>query len=432
MINLLKWSSLKRHAALPLAVIVSLTIVLIISEIYGAKEAGTYEIKHWHGNAAVLEEITVSGSIVDYYHKTHFQWQANDVSIHTDINQYPTIERRYQYTIDHRSGNYYYHAYEPSFGTEYAVRRYLYDQDKGRVEHTDYATVNVSLQRKYNVASLDSPLYVNPMHYGLAEIDDDIYYTIVASQHFSGSNGIYKLSFLPQGSRQLPYMQPPDEPIIEYDMNNSIDVLGLEAVGDKLALITLQEDQLVITAYQVTGEELGSVSAAPIIISNNITENDRDKLYYYPQYESYVNADNDLLSLSFLTKDQTRKVINISFAGSPRIEAVTEIDTVINSETKRYVEEQDYEFGSRFMTHKDGKLYYASVYRQMNEDESRITASFKPAHFILSVYEHGQLLYRGELVTNMNDDLIRLQHRNMMNYGFDRFEYRNIYDVYME
>jgi len=424
-----KWARLKRHAALPLAVAAAVLITLVIVDVRSAKGQGTYMAEHLQGDSSVLEDVTVSGAIVDGNHKTSFAWRGSEVSIDTEVYPYARNEWRYRYGYGFykRIGDYYYSASGNIWGQEYSVTRQ--ENRANRMVNYEHAAASIPVRPivyKENAAD-----YTNKPDYGLAAIGEEVFFTVVTTKGYKGTNGIYKLAFDPTS----PYI-PPDErqqssPIMTFSLDanedehtGGIEVLGLESVGGKLALILVKEGALVIEGYSTSGERLGEAKVEPFSLSGR-DQSGTNRVNHYESYEAYSNDESGMLSLSFLSNQSARTIVSLDFTENVRLADVT----VASIEDDKIKEESEYGYNVRFITFKNGRLYYASVVRESEETEQANIYGIHPIKFMLHVYESGELVYKGELHTDINDDLIRVKNYFDQSFSYDPIEYRNIYDV---
>src|SRR5690606_7302500 len=95
----LRWSALKRHISLPLAIVAVILIIVALVQVRGAKEQGAYEIAHLYGDPSVMKGINISGAIQDANHRTSFMWRhdLNHVDTKTEVFDNQQKDRVYRY-----------------------------------------------------------------------------------------------------------------------------------------------------------------------------------------------------------------------------------------------------------------------------------------------------------------------------------------------
>jgi hypothetical protein len=96
--------------------------------------------------------------------------------------------------------------------------------------------------------------------------------------------------------------------------------------------------------------------------------------------------------------------------------------------------EEDFS-GISHMSYRDGKLYVIKTFREPETAESRYTYDIvRPKHFYIYVYEYSKLIYKGELVTELNEDNIRTINLSPSNsgFGYGQMEYRYFTNVAVE
>jgi len=424
----LKWVSLKRHIALPLVAIVVVFLIALLVLVRAAKEQGTYRVAHVYGDSSVMEGITISGAIIDANHKTSFTWQDAQVDINTEAYPNPQSDWQYRYYSGfyQRINDYYYRVDKSLVRVGLSVERNFFNN--GNFDYVDSAIVDIPIKPLFKKSDKVTE-FTNLKTYGLAEVAGHIYFTLVTTEKYKGENGIYKLNFK-DWDQQTP-------PIVTFslDSNNEeygtrIAVLGLEAVGDKLALILVKDNALVIEGYRTDGSKLGEAVVAPFLFNQiNAELADEDASVRYQQsYEAYSHAENGMLSLSFLNNQSQRTVVTVQSTN----EGIQLVDkTEISKEDQLLRENSEYLQGERFIKYKDGKLYYVGVFREHPDKEGNVWEYMLPIRLLVNVYEQGNIVYTGELITDVNDDLLRIDDRDVYNFNYDWSEYRNFYDLYI-
>lgn len=226
------------------------------------------------------------------------------------------------------------------------------------------------------------------MEYGLAFIRDNVYFTVPTSAKSSGVNGIYELSFEEDGENRT---------VTEYSLDQnkdggSFEVLGLEAAGDKLALILEDNGQIKVRGYDSkSGQQVGEITLAQ-------TED------YFQRYEAYSN--DQTLNLVFQrSTDNTNQdsqfhkvVFSVDFTDGMKLIDQTNLD---------YEDSEVYMRSRMTMLYRDAKLYVVFTSTEAETPEGVYLEFVHPMHLLIRVYEAGMPIYEGELMTDVNDDGIR-------------------------
>src|SRR5690606_27037748 len=301
----LRWSTLKRHIALTLTIVAAVLIIAALVLVRGAKEHGTYEITHLYGDPSVMEGITISGAIQDEHHRTSFVWLDDHVDSKTVVFAKPHRNWTYHYRrLYERINDYYYTVHLNSYKGLKIERNSLHHN---RWEHSEYIEMELPIARLFYKESYSSD-DMRRLSYGLAEVEGELYITLVTTTGYEGINWIFKLNSDKWYKQLYPNASFEPTQIMSYrsdlnDIENTTQtaVLGLEAVGDSLALILVRDDKLVIEGYRTDGEKLGETAVTPFIfeeINDELAEEDGSARYGV-EYEAYHDAENGMLTLSF-------------------------------------------------------------------------------------------------------------------------------------
>lgn len=337
---------IRKHLALVISAAILLFIIFIATQLYFAKNDSLFKLVDLEGSRAALEDVELSGELMDGFHQTEFSIDGGTVSTDTKILGQP----------HYRTPERYPRMYTVMEGGEYEVWNYRYYADityRDLNDNSSTASTKVNYSELYPTVGEAS--YTNPFEYGLAIIDDQVYFTVPTAKPFTGTNAIHALTFFEGGispkeethhiaSFSLAQNKQEDAP--------SLDVLGLEAVGNQLALILVEGDQLVVQAFNTDGQKVGEARAPNFVLhTGGAAYPDADK--YYEAYEAFRDAAGQTLTLSFRSTRSTQS---------------------------------------------------ESVYSYIS-------------------FEQGGLVYKGELETDVNDDLIRVINQRD-GYGYSNWEHR--------
>jgi hypothetical protein len=204
---------------------------------------------------------------------------------------------------------------------------------------------------------------------------------------------------------------PTAEKLVELDMrgNNAeqsrgLEVLGLEAAGDRLLLIMSEDgERLIVRSYDSeTGQMLGEAVVPGFQTSGHSTS-----------YMVSTDPDGQTVSLVFprhaeqLTEGKSSFTI-LSFDLSDGLRLIEEVRPVF--------EDGSWEswISRAAVTHTGDKLVVAMTLRAAEEDNSPYPNYFVSSiRFMIYVFESGELAYRGELLTDQNDDYIYTRNRQL-------------------
>ena len=254
---------IKRHAALPVLAAAIAIIVILAATAYGAKDNGKLEIRDAAGNREALAGVTISGELGDGIHRTRFRVENGRVNADTELFDQPRSNYIYQfsaggpvrlgereYSIENRS--------DLHTITSWKMAKEGYRIPEGMAEVTPPA-----VRRESAGKGTASP---NPVEYGLAIAGGKVYYTVPVTSDYSGSTSIYELRFYEWGFRPTNLENYAPRSLLDIPLKGAgagekvggIDILGLEAVGDKLALLSVERNALHIRSYDsANGEPLG-------------------------------------------------------------------------------------------------------------------------------------------------------------------------------
>ena len=230
--------------------------------------------------------------------------------------------------------------------------------------------------------------------------------------------------------------------IVEIDLNRNrrdraeeteawepVEILGLEAVGRQLALLSVEHDSLYIRSYDPLDGRLLGEAAVPDFYLHAGANVDRLSagVSYYGNYTAYRDDAQGRLLLSFrrANSDQSRTnvtVFQVDFTSGVRVTGSWQASFQDGEEVPLH------DVNTMF-AHK-GKLYAAKLFQEQAADQGWLALSDK--HLYLYVYdEHSDLIYKGELVTDFNED--NIQGRNVSpgsgGFGYVPTDYRHFTNV---
>lgn len=277
---------IKRH--LPILTLIASIILLtvLLSKVHAAKSNANFIWKDVKGERSVLNGISISGELADAYHRTKFIVENGKVNYKTDVLDIPQTMYQQQSEKEftfHRAGQ-----ITNNFEVEL--------KDYSKTPSSSYARIITDIE--YNLSkSLYGVSFVNTHHYGLTTISDKVFYTAPTSTNAGGVNGIYELKFTEYYINTIQEKYNPCT-LTTFELNKvndptGIQVLGLEAVGNKLALILIKNHKLTIRVFDSeTGTQLGETNLKDDFFIGD-QENPEAKEVHRSNYDSF--SYNDLL-----------------------------------------------------------------------------------------------------------------------------------------
>lgn len=415
--------SVKRHAALPCLVAALTLIITIGASIIAGKNNVYMQVEHITGDSSVLNGIQISGKIIDGYHKTSFSWEGSKVTNKTTIHPSVEMVTFYRYIngdIKQRIQDLAFSVSGSPYQREFLITK---EKLKGYKNlQRDEALVDIPIRAD----SYDST-FANPLEYGVATIGDDVFFTLATSKLYTGSNGIYKLGF----KSTMPYMQdyPESEQLVSFDLKpqgaaleKGINVLGLEAVNDKLILILEQNNELHLRVFNAYGKQLGKTIVPHFnLMDPNDASSSEHK--YNQLYEAFRNKEEQQLILAFSSDHSIASKTYITLDLS---QGATIVDkTTFSNTTEKMQEDYALYTGKRHAAFIKGKLYYVAEIKEIIAPEMRHIDQRQISHLLVYVYEKNKLVYEGELMTNINDDRIMWKNFNQSSFSIDEREHRS-------
>lgn len=422
-----------RHGALPAAALAIAWIVGLAIHTYAARDDETLRLQDLAGSREAIQGVSIGGVVKDGYHRMTFRVQDGHVSSRTEVLEQP----RWTFA-DGGSG-------QPGVGKTYNVQRegdgsykvYIYPTKDGTMTGAgDRAYAGPPIPYRGQHGPSGQPVLASRLQDGLALIGDRVFFTAPVSGNFIGQSGIYELKFYGWWMEQrVDKNEYAPRKLADIDLSaneqgegGAIVVLGLEAVDGKLALVTAERGSLHVRCYDPdTGAELGAIAvpdvrpaAAP---GDAAAANDRSA------YEAHPDVSRSLLTLAFEraaageSGRPATTVLVLDFAGGG-VELAQRFDVDMNDG------EADTDSAISAMYYRDGKLYAVKSRREPQNPDTRIAYEWlRPRHLYIYVYDRQSLAYKGELLTDVNDDSIRLVNANGSSPAYEQLDYRRFADV---
>ncbi|CAI6082805.1 hypothetical protein [Cohnella sp. JJ-181] len=432
---------LKKHAAIPIAATAVCIILAFAFSTYGSKEKARFELKDLAGSREALRDVEIGGELTDGYYRTAFRIAEGILGTKTKIFEQPKDPNRYPFGGANQTGDEITYSFDNRSVSYHILAWQWKDNDPIAVRETE---LNPPIAYHGPEADANAVRMANSAEYGLAKIGDRVYYTPPVSSYFTGTSGIYELKFYEWGLGPFVDKQdyaPRKVADIPLGANkaggNGIEVLGMKAVGDRLALLTVQNHALVVQGYDsVSGRVLGEVSVPDFYPVGRPSDPAAASAHYEP-YESYADESGDRLIVSFRRSaagEEARApttVLVLDFAGGVKLVQRFELSLDEGeSRTLGYVSDMQY---------LNGKLYVVKSWQGQaagpESDPARAIRRVRNQNRLyLYVFEPSQLIYKGELITDMNEDRIHTLNarEGQPGYGYSETDMRTFANVSIE
>ncbi|MHA6482483.1 hypothetical protein ACX1C1_11355 [Paenibacillus sp. strain BS8-2] len=419
---------LRAHAVLPLLIISVIIVVYLSLQVYDAQDDGSIEIVDLEGDKAALGDVIIEGYIRDSYHIMDFEWAQNSLTKATTIYDKPLRHApSYARGGPLPNGEYDYEIYPAFYGGVGFEIRARHNREGYRTDVLGTALVQTSLQYR---GDSDGYTFSNYQEKGLAFVGDRVFFVPPTTSDYTGESGIYEvLRFADRGSMQMPE-EAETHPLVKLNMDGNspkdgigLEVLGLEAVGQHLALVAVVNGEIVIQVYDSNeGTLLGEVALDEPIVKLSgeaaVTSNGG----YYQEYEASVDEDIGVLNLKFYSTESDEAESKLLVAS---ISLGNEVK-LLNKQELRY-EGRDRALAGEMnlFSFRDGKLY-AIMSTSVAPEMYTLFERLYDKQVLIEVYEAGVRLYRGELRTDVNDDLIEARYFASTHGTVDDSKYREI------
>ncbi|WP_336787299.1 hypothetical protein [Paenibacillus sp. MMO-177] len=396
---------ISRHAALPVFILALLLIASQFMQVHADRDNGVFYLKDHEGDQAALSDVTISGELGDGFHSTLFNLANGEVTTDTKLFDPPRAVWYNSVQPDKVKGKW---KFDNIFSPDSIVARDPDDPGSYRQAsvHPNITEYDENKQpRNDNMAT-----YTNRLEYGLASIGDQYYFVVPSTNSYIGTSGIYRLNFI--SGRDYRGELPASDALATFsldknkgDGSSEIQVLGLEAVGDKLALVLEEDHKLVIRSYDSkSGEQLGEAEVSGFSISGSDTTIKGRS--FYESYEAYSDSDSSRLSLAFMSSLDQGKV-NKTIWSFDLADGVKLLDETAVS----YPDDRESDLRNMKSIHYiNGKLYVIYQSTETKDQSDILFDMARPKHLMIRVYKAARLQYEGELVTDRNQDGNRVEH----------------------
>ncbi|TCN01231.1 hypothetical protein EV294_101684 [Paenibacillus sp. BK033] len=414
---------LSRHAALPIFILALLLIASQFMLVHADNDNGVFYLKDHEGEQAALSDVTISGELGDGFHSTLFKLFDGKVTTGTKLFDPPRAVWYNSTQPDKLKGKW---RFDNIFSPDSIVARDPNDpgsywQASVHPNITEYDDSNQP--RSDNTAT-----YTNRLEYGLASVGDQYYFAVPSTNRYVGTSGIYALTFT--SGRDYKGQLPESEALATFsldknkgDGSSEIQVLGLEAVGGKLALVLEEDQKLVIRSYDSkSGELLGEAAVSGFSISGSAKAVQGRS--FYESYESYSDSVSNTLCLAFMSnpdQGQVRKTVwSFDLANGVKLLDETAVTYPDDMESNlRDLKSANYA---------NGRLYVIYQSTETKVESNIVFDIARPKHLMIRVYKASKLQYEGELVTDRNQDGNRVEHL-ATSYDYDPMHNREFENI---
>jgi hypothetical protein len=246
--------------------------------------------------------------------------------------------------------------------------------------------------------------------HGLVQMDGTIYFTVITTHQYSGTNGIYAIEKFSTIWESMYSGQNKTtgnaRTVTTFSLNDhNTAVLGLEAVDGKLVLIMSIDNVLTLRAYDpLDGRLIGELAITEI--------NNAETLEDYREY-----IDGSILILAF--KDT---IVSVEIGDD--IELRHWVQGIDHKNEYLYISiNKVYDVNDR--------LYVFSNVNRRDEGEYSYQ-ELRPKHFMLHVFSANDLLYIGEFINDSDEDYEADRHRSFNSFGYNYYKYRHFESVSVE
>jgi hypothetical protein len=429
-------ASWKKHAAFPALAAAIILLLAIALNMYAKRDDGLFVMKDLIGSRDAIGDVAISGELRDGYHRTLFRLQEGQLNTSTEVFEQQRLAESYRYIpggvkrMDDREYSVY------GISTFDITSR---KQSKDGGYYIPDGTALVAPPISYGRNADNSITYANPLEYGLAKAGGKVFFTVPVFADSTGTSGIYELRFSEWGfplslvDREAYAARKIADISLEANASGKppgIEVLGLEAVGSKLVLLSTEHNELRIRSYESDSGKLLGEAVVPdfYLPARPGTAPSEHAGTYYENYEAYSDSEHDMLNLSFRgSSAQQRLMLSIDFSDGVKV-----VNTVKTAFTDG---EEDSIRSLSYMSYRNGKLYVVKMLREPRADANDPAYDLAlPLHFYIYVYEKSKLVYKGELATDMNEDNIQSisQAATRGGYNYDQKDFRYFTNVAVE
>jgi hypothetical protein len=421
--------------AVPVLLAAAAIIALTAWRIGAAGDEGTFALKDVAGDRAALHGVTIAGELTDGYHRTVFTIEDGRVAHRTavlDPPASPDIGQPFRPGARRMFDGIAYEARPALIGWMDFDVRYMDWREPKRYRS---GTARVKTGLVYRQPQSGQYRFANDLNYGIAKIGEKVYFTVPTTRDFSGTNGIYAIDEFP--GRHDPFDdEAAARTLAEIDLERNrelpegaagLEVLGLEAAGDRLALLLADEGRLAVRAYDsLDGTPLGELVLEDTIVSTDPSVELPGEVHS-GSYQAYADHDTGVLNLLLYRTPEGPELVSVTMLSFDLTDGVRLVAAVKESFERERAERDIY--GVTKLGYRDGRLIAVKTLQETEEESGIIYAALQPRHLMIFVYENGKPVYQGELVTDANDDLHRIVNADNRGFGYDVWDYRHFNNI---
>ena len=396
---------LKFHLVLIILLAVGAGSALLYFPLQADREHPVATIRHLTGDPKVLEGLLLSGTFSDSYHKTEFTISDNGRTASTEI--YPLAQALEPW----RYGTRFFTSWMGDTGVR--VENYFNEHIFTRVNKWANAvdgTARLTPSLRYtpvsNAGDPNARTWTNEVEFGITQIGEKVYYIPPTTVDYSGQTAIYELAFSSADSVRRGE-QTENRKLVDISLEGNaseaedlptLEIIGLEAVGDQLVLIASENGVLTATGYDpATGVEFGKATIDAV----HFGESAPSGFSYRYNYEAVADESGDMLHLYFITNGRDPGLLDTTMISLDVSEGVS----VLGLFTEEMRSER--QVGIRSVAHMSwhNNRQYLIRYEALEFGVPGVmTLHAPPAQVAIYVYESGELIYSGELTGEVVGD----------------------------
>ncbi|WP_020617016.1 hypothetical protein [Paenibacillus daejeonensis] len=399
--------TIKQHLKFHLVLIVLLAIglgsALLYFPLQADRERPMVTIRHLSGDPEVLEGLVINGTFGDSYHKTDFTISNYGSTASTEI--YPLARALEPW------------RYGTSFFTYWMGNSQIRVQDyidehiitrEDQLNGISYGTATIRPEMRYTPikGAVMGRTFTNPVEYGITHIGESVYYILPTTIDYTGSTSIYELAFITEDMvRRGESAENRKVAEIVLDGNaadssngTTVEIIGLEAVGDQLVLITSENGVLTATGYDpATGQELGKATIDAV----RFGETAPSGFSYRYNYEVVADESADMLHLYFITNGRDAGLLDTTVISLDVSDGIS----LLGLSTEEMKPER--QFATKAVAHMSwhhGRQYLIRYEAIESGIPGVMSIHGQPHQVAIYVYESGERIYSGELTGKVIGD----------------------------
>lgn len=425
-----------RHMGAIVLIIAAAAIATLWFLIGARKDSGQLYLTDLAGERSALADIRIEGLIKDGYHSTAFHVDAGAVRSKTAIHADPGTVQWEQNSPGKAKimGDRQYEVHGTNPYTIISKDKNVLEQQKGIEQAEVYSSLSL-----VHSESDTGRKYTNPLEYGLAKVGEQIYFTVPTVLDFTGTNGIYALKFQKGLQEEKQYA----EPVATFSLEDNdpakgagLQVLGLEAAGDKLALLATRNGEWLVRGYDSrTGSFLGEAVFPDLAAgwdgAGNRTQADSGSpsvSVSYQYYKAYPSHDNGTVTFCFSAYDNNSGQPGNVWVTVGLSDEAVQLLHVLRTDFTDGDEDTLYGISQAFF--QNARLYIVKTFREPEGENSPAFELLRNKRILIYIYENSSLLYKGELVTDINDDSLHaLNLPPASTVSYDLTNHRHLHQV---